>query len=135
MVTLLNRLTAILLSLGLIAGNGVICQGWAATPEARMACCADGETCPMHKSESHTSGSGGTLTQAEADNCCAISERETSNSPTATVVNAISIAVLRSGIVMPASVPALVLSDEWRTFSPIATAPIPRHVLLSVFLV
>ena len=132
-MTLLNRLTATLLCLGLIAGNAAICQELAATPEARMACCADGETCPMHKGESHDSGR--TLTQAEADNCCAVSERETSNSPTATVVSAISIAVLGSGIVIPASVPALVRSDEWRTSSPIATPPVPRHVLLSVFLV
>ena len=129
-MSLLHRLTVGLLALGLIAGNAAICQGWAATAEARMACCADGETCPMHKGESH-----GTLTQAEADSCCAVSERETSNPPTATIITAISMAVLGSGIVLPVSVPALVLSDEWRTFFPVATTPIPRHVLLSVFLV
>ena len=85
----------------------------------------------MHKGESHATS----VTQAEADSCCAVSERETSNPPTATVAIAISMAVLGSGIVMPASVPALVLSDEWRTFPPITTAPVARHVLLSVFLV
>jgi hypothetical protein len=97
-----------------------------------MACCADGETCPMHKGDEPHATS---MTQAEADNCCAISERETSNSPLATVVTAISIAVLGSGVVMPASVPALVRSDEWRTFAPLPTSARPRHVLLSVFLV
>jgi hypothetical protein len=130
MVPMLHRLTAGVLGLALIAGNNAICQGAAATPEARMACCADGETCPMHKGESNA-----TVTQAEADSCCAASERETSNPPGATVVAAMSSAVWGSGIVMPVSAPALVLSDGWRTFTPIATAPIPRHVLLSVFLV
>jgi hypothetical protein len=85
----------------------------------------------MHKGESHATS----MTQAEADNCCAVSERETSNSPIATVVTAFSIAVLGSGLVMPASVPALVRSDAWRTGSPLPTPPVPRHVLLSVFLV
>ena len=40
-----------------------------------------------------------------------------------------------SGVVLPADVPALVLSDAWRTSVPIPTAQIRTHVLLSVFLV
>jgi hypothetical protein len=43
--------------------------------------------------------------------------------------------VLGLGVVVPASVPALVLSDAWRLSAPIPIAPVPRHVLLSVFLV
>jgi hypothetical protein len=43
--------------------------------------------------------------------------------------------VLGVGVVLPANVPALVLSDAWRTSAPIPIAPVPKHVLLSVFLV
>jgi hypothetical protein len=52
-----------------------------------------------------------------------------------TFVTAISSTVLGSGVVVPVIVPPLVLSDGWRTATPIAIAPVPRHVLLSVFLV
>jgi hypothetical protein len=135
-VGLVHRLSAVLLCFGLVAGNAAVCAGWAATPEARMACCADGRDCPMHKDKSDDSGSGRVLTQLEADSCCAASERENSSSPsTPTFVVAISFAVLGAGVVLPLSVPSLVLSDNWRTFSPLPTTPVAKHVLLSVFLV
>jgi hypothetical protein len=50
-------------------------------------------------------------------------------------VTAITAAVLGVGVILPANVPALVLSDAWRTSVPLPVAPVPRHVLLSVFLV
>ena len=100
-----------------------------------MACCVDGGSCPMHKGASHGHGVNHGLTQTEADACCAASERENSSQSTPTFVAAISVAVLGPGIALPASVPALVLSDEWRTLLPIPTTPVPRHILLSVFLV
>jgi hypothetical protein len=50
-------------------------------------------------------------------------------------VTAITAAVLGVGVVLPANVPALVLSDAWRTSAPLPIAPVPKHVLLSVFLV
>lgn len=132
---LVHRVSTVLVCLGLIAGNAAVCAGWAATPEARMACCADGGTCPMRKGASRDAGSHRVLTQVEADNCCASSEREDSSPSTPAFAAAMSFAVLGPGTVLPAIVPALVLSDDWRTFSPIPTGPVPRHVLLSVFLV
>jgi len=131
----LHRLSALLLCLALMGGNAAICAGWAATPEERMSCCAEGGDCPMHKGESHHSGSGGMLTQAQADSCCAASERETSSPSAPTSVAAITVAVLGPGIALPVTVPAIVLSDRWRTSSPMPTPPVPKHVLLSVFLV
>ncbi len=135
MLRLVQRLSALALTLGVDGGNAAVCAGWLPTPEARMACCADGAECPMHKGDSHRSGSERVLTQAQADSCCASSERENSNQSNPSFVAAITAAVLGVGIVLPASVPALVLSDAWRTSAPIPIAPVPKHVLLSVFLV
>ena len=121
-VGLVQRLAAVALTFTLVAGNAAMCAGWSATPEARMACCADGAECPMHKGNSHRPGSERVLTQAQADSCCAL-------------VAAITAAVLGDGIILPADVPDLVLSDGWRTSAPIPIEPVPKHVLLSVFLV
>ena len=132
---LIRRLSAVLLTAGLLVGNAAVCAGWLATPEARMACCADGGECPMHKGDSHSSVSARVLTQAQADSCCASAEGQNSNQSNTTAVTAITVAVLGVGIVMPADVPALVLSDAWRTSAPIPSAPVPKHLLLSVFLV
>jgi hypothetical protein len=134
-VRFVQRLSAIAMTLALMAGNAAICAGWMPTPEARMACCADGGECPMHKGDSHRSGSGRVLTQVQADSCCALSEGQNSNQSNPSFVTAITAAVLGVGVVLPANLPALVLSDAWRTSAPIPIAPVPRHVLLSVFLV
>ena len=118
-----------------MAGNAAICAGWMATPEARMACCADRGECPMHKGDSHRSATGRVLTQVQADSCCASAQSQHSNQSTPSFVTAISATVLGVGVVLPANVPALVVSDAWRTSAPIPIAPVPKHVLLSVFLV
>jgi hypothetical protein len=131
----IRRLSAVILTMGLLAGNAAVCAGWLATPEARMACCAEGRDCPMHKGESRRSGRERVLTQAQADSCCASSERETSSQSNPPVSHAITAAVLGVGTVIPASVPALVLSDAWRTSAPLPVVSVPKHVLLSVFLV
>lgn len=134
MLSPIRRLSAVLLTVGLLAGNAAVCAGWLPTPEARMACCAAGIECPMHKGDSGRSASERVVTQAEADACCASSERESSSQPGPTFV-AITSAVLGPAMVLPPSVPPLVLSDGWRATVPIPMAPIPKHVLLSVFLV
>ena len=135
LVRFVHRLSAVAMSLALLAGNAPVCAGWLATPEARMACCSEDAECPMHKGDSHSSDSTRALTQAQADACCASSEREHSNQPNPTFVVVISNAVLGAGVVLSASVPALVLSDSWRMATPIPITPVPKHVLLSVFLV
>ena len=132
---LVHRLAALALTFGLMAGNAAICAGWMPTPEARMACCADGVECPMHKGGSDRAESERVLTQAQADSCCAAAEGQNSNQSNPSFVTAITAAVLGVGVVLPANVPALVLSDAWRTSAPIPIAPVPKYVLLSVFLV
>lgn len=130
-----RQLSAAVLTLALTAANGAVCAGWLPTPEARMECCSEGDTCPMHKGESDGTGSDRVITQAQADSCCASSERDNISQPSPTLAAAITPPVLGAAVVLPASVPALVLSDGWRTTAPIPTAPAPKHVLLSVFLV
>jgi hypothetical protein len=89
----------------------------------------------MHKGDSDGSGPDRVLTQAQADSCCASSERENSDQPIPTSIAPVSSAVLGAGVVLPASVPALVLSDGWRTVTPIPTTPVPKYILFSVFVV
>ena len=131
----ISRLSAVLLAAALLAGNAAVCAGWLATPEARMACCSEGHECPMHKGDSQSSGSERVLTQAQADSCCASSERKNSDQSKPSYATAITAPVLGVGMVLPASVPALVLSNAWRTSPPLPVALVPKHVLLSVFLV
>ncbi len=89
----------------------------------------------MHKGESQGTGATRVITQAQADSCCASSEGERSGQSHPGSVTTISIAVLGTGVVLAVPVPALVLSDAWRATAPIPFAAIPKHVLLSVFLV
>lgn len=143
---LIRRISAALLSLALLTGNATACAGWAVSAEARMACCS--EDCPMHKGESHHTsssshhGSGShhkgpahPVTQTQADACCAASEDERSSEPSPAVAASISSAVLGTGIDVPERIPALVLSADWKADRPAQISTVPRHVLLSVFLV
>lgn len=129
---LFRRFPALVLTLALAGGNVAVCAGWTATPEARMACCADGGACPMHRSESR---SNGPITQAEADSCCASSEGDDSTQSTATVAAALSNAVLGPAVILPAGAPALSLKTPSRANVPVPRAAVPKYLLLSVFLV
>ena len=120
-----RRLSAAVLAMVIATANGAVCAGWMPTPEARMACCSEGGACPMHKGESHSSGSERVLTQAQADSCCASSERENSSQSKPHVCPRHHSAVLGVGIVLPASVPALVLSDGWRRPRRYPSRPFP----------
>jgi hypothetical protein len=88
----------------------------------------------MHKGHSDE-GSDHVVSQAQADACCAASGSDQSDSSTPTAASAVSAAVLGDGVVLPAAAPSLVVTDGWRTDAPIHGPPVPRHVLLSVFLV
>jgi len=133
-VTFARRFAAIAVVLALCAGNLAICAGWQATPEARMECCRNGTSCPMHKSESHRSGSKRAITQTQADNCCAAASNRTQSSVESSPValsNASALPVL-PGLVF--QVPVLAL-QEWRALVPLPVSPVPKHLLLSVLLV
>jgi len=129
----MRRLVVVLVCLGLVAGDGSLCAGWAATPQARMACCADGGGCPMHAADAAHSDEHGALDQLQADTCCASSESH--SSPSSVSVVAVTWVAASSYVLLPPSIPARVLPDGWRTAAPGPIPPIPRHVLLSVFLI
>ena len=131
---LANRLSAVFLTLALVAGQAGVCAGWMATPEARMACCSDQGLCLMHKSDSADDESKGVVSQAEADRCCAASEQDDSApSPTGPAFS-VTLAVALSPV--SALIPAPQAAVElWRASVPIPTAHVPKHLLLSVFLV
>jgi hypothetical protein len=134
-VNWLRRISVVAIVLALAGGKAAVCAGWMPTPEARMACCAEGGGCPMHKGDSPSAGHAGVLTQAQADSCCAASEREDSSQSSPSFVASITQAVLGTGTVLPSVTPPLVLSDAWRGVTPLSIAHVPKHVLLSVFLV
>lgn len=129
-----RRLSAALIALALAAGSPALCAGWLPTPEARMACCADDRPCPMHKSGSEDDGTPRVITQAEADRCCAASEQDDSSpSPS-------SIAFFTTLGAVLSPVPAVLPQPEthakiWRASVQITTSHVPKHLLLSVFLV
>jgi hypothetical protein len=131
----LRRIFVLTLMLALVDAHVAVCAGWQSTPEARMDCCTEDCACPMHRDKADESTSGKAFTQAEADSCCASSEREDSSHSNPSAVAPISNAVLGEGVVIPQPIPSLLLSDRWRTAVPIPAAPVARHVLLSVFLV
>ena len=122
------------LALALVAGDAAVCAGWAATPEARMACCADGAACPMHKPDSSESDDDRGVSQAQADSCCAFSGRDASGPSLPTLAVAVSAAVAGTPIRLPAETPALVLAGAWRSVAPLPAGSVPKYVLLSVFL-
>ena len=107
------------------------CAGWQASPEARMACCQDG-ACPMHRHEDGASPAH--ITQAAADECCALSPRHESSPSRAAFATTITLAVLQTlPPVVLSLAPTPALSAPWETPSP--PTHVPKHILLSVFLV
>jgi len=133
-VVVSRRLVAIAAVLTLCAGNLAVCGGWQGTPTARMACCHNEAACPMHKSESHDSGSKHAVTQAQADNCCAGSEhtRSTTTNSTFVLSGIVALAQVTMPVVTASNVPAL---QEWRALVPLPVSQVPKHLLLSVLLV
>jgi hypothetical protein len=129
----MNRLAVVAVLIVLPTSAWAQCAGWQSTAEARMECCAHEEQCPMHK------GTGGsvaerTVTQQEADTCCARSERVPSTPSSSSQIAPVTFVVVSTppAVLLP---DVAVLATHWESSVPIAASPVPRHVLLSVFLV
>ena len=130
-----RRIAAVVAVLALCAGNVAVCAGWQATPEARMACCADGTACPMHKSNGHEHSSKRLVSQAQADSCCATSaQRRDSAAASSTFASSgvISLVPVAAMIAVPTTASP---EQGWRALVPLRVSSTPKHLLLSVLLV
>jgi hypothetical protein len=128
----LRRIATVVVTLGLLAGAWRPCAGWEATAEARMSCCVRKAACAMHK----VAGDGTTTTlgQAEADTCCAASERPNSYQPAAVVIAAPILSPLVGLFAERPSTP--IGGMDWRRPPPLLVSRrLPTHLLLSVFLI
>ena len=130
----LSRLAVVTTVVALASGHLAECQGWLATPEARMACCANEQECPMHKTGQHSFGSIQPISQSDADQCCAASEHGDSM-PTSARVSAVGGPAL-----IPVTLSSILTSPATWFHNGIERISSPptsrsRHVLLSVFLI
>ena len=134
-MALIRRCAAVVALLTLVVGNIAACAGWQATAEARMACCMDGTTCPMHKSESHEhSSSTRVVSQAQADSCCAAAAQQRDSAAAESTFAASGVIGLAPVAVFTVP-PVAFTRQEWRALVPLRASSTPKHLLLSVFLV
>jgi hypothetical protein len=87
----------------------------------------------MHHSE-HEDGSTRVLTQADADRCCAASEQGDSTPSPSSAGFVVALGIVLTPVSAPIPDPRVHV-ELWRASAPIPTAHVPRHLLLSVFLV
>ena len=135
-VSFIRRASVLAVTLSLVLGNVALCAGWATTPEARMACCADGVACPMHPRRTSGRDDPEPISQAKADSCCALSEGQSSGSSEPTSVVTLRPAVVGPPVLLAGSTPSLTVHYyAWGSDRGRRTGPVPKYVLLSVFLV
>lgn len=123
-------LAVMALSLALASPGPGACSGWLATPDARMACCVDGSHCAMHET---TLAAAAGITQASADRCCTMSDADPPPTPAAWVLLAPPAPAVQP---VPGTVALLVeASAPSPTPPPLPAIQVPRHLLLSVFII
>jgi hypothetical protein len=130
-----RRTAALAVAITLGAAGWAECAGWQATPEARMACCSGSGDCPMHGSTESGAGSARDVTQAQADSCCAASDTNDSTPSPGVFSLALSAALVTSTLTTLAPIAAPSSFEAWRTHVPLPAGHVPKHVLLSVFLI
>jgi hypothetical protein len=99
-----------------------------------MACCSEDGACPMHKANSQNSGSTRAISQSDADDCCAGSERNGSTPTVPSFGFSVSLGVTPSPVRIVV-LPAALQLDASRVLVPLPGTQVPKHLLLSVFLV
>ena len=132
-MTTARRLIALAAVLALTVGNVVACAGWESSAEARMACCMDSATCPMHKSETHEHASSKVLTQTQADSCCAAATQRHDSASQSTFA-ASAVTALVPVPLFTHLVPTFAPNDR-RIDVPLPPPSIATHLRLSVLLV
>ena len=126
------RLAVLLLALATTTGSLRLCDGWKATPEARMDCCAKSGVCPMRDRQAHGHHESHKVTQSAADTCCAASSHDGAAASVPYVLPSLAFAS-PSRVAFEGS-PALVRHVRVRGDESPPPDDVPRHLRLSVFL-
>jgi hypothetical protein len=128
--SILKRVASVVCVLTFAQGAAGLCAGWQTTLEARLQCQDD--ACPLHR---HQHGASRTrVTEAAADDCCALSPAPESIQSATAFASTITRSVLQSlPPVVPAFEGATRLSAAWETPPP--RMHVSKHLLLSVLLV
>ena len=103
------------------------------TPEAPRNCCAQNDDCPIPLPGPDGSCSASMVTQSHAGMCCAAS----SDRQPGTLVSTFVLSTMQSAApsVLAATLPAFHSGVQgWRALMSIPRVAVPRHLLLSVFL-
>ncbi len=118
----------------ILTGNLAVCAAWQSSAVERLACCGQEPACPMHPSPAHHSHAMGRTAQTDADTCCAASEPRRQAPTTATFSLPAPMMLGQSALSL--IVPALAAPlGSTSADPPRSTSTVPRHLLLSVFLV
>lgn len=120
-----------MLAFAVVLKAATACAGWMPSADARMACCATDDPCPMH--DPTGSGDPAGVTQHQADSCCAMSAHDDGAASTSVTVAAVTLVPVfgpAAHVVAPPSVAQLPSS-----IAIFRSVPVPKHLLLSVFLV
>jgi hypothetical protein len=125
------RLAVLLLALATTTGSLRLCDGWKATREARMDCCANG-VCPMRDRRARGHHESHKVTQSAADTCCAASSRDGAAASVPYVLP--SLAFASPSRVPFEDSPTLVRHVRVRGTESPPPDDVPRHLRLSVFL-
>ena len=130
-VRLVARFAVVLLALVTASVNLAVCDGWRATAQARMACCADA-FCAMHSAGHDRGADNLAVSQATADACCASSERQDAPPSAVYALPAIVVSAITFQV-LDEPTPSRLLT--WEIDAPPPDRSVPRHLFLSVFLV
>ena len=122
------RLAILLLALTTTTGSLRLCDGWKATPQARMDCCAKDAACPMRVRRAHARH----VTQSAADTCCAASSRDDAAASAPYAPPSVAFASPRHVTLEDGPVPVRHLHVRGAESPP--PDDVPRHLRLSVFL-
>ena len=125
-----RRLAAVLCVLAVTPSVWVECAGWQATPEARRSCCETADR-PHHKDDPDGPRA---VSQAEADSCCAASESDESGPSSKPFAASITSDVLQPVVAAVVPLPQIRSFDAAELVG-LRASPVPKHLLLSVFLV
>jgi hypothetical protein len=131
---LMMRAVTLVAVIALTFSASLQCAGWQESAEARMACCAKETECPMHPASPDGSQGHRTVTQTQADTCCSLSEQSSSTSSASSHDSLYTLVALSTLSAVPLLGTAPV-HHTWHAVTAISVVPVPRHLLLSVFLI